>query len=240
MPIDPCGTVMDYLRSCYSTTARFKAGDPHTSVIKWYWAPDGADKFPDRHSFGSLNWSDGSGAGNVVGEVVGAPRLWSNGAAPDGVLGANFCGTVAEFQNGIDDFLPAPRPQWDNGLPTCCTIAILCSKNDPPDYGNQPFLDGAGFSHVGGFFGVDDFVWGRVAAGTIIGFSLHFEGDACNLYPTRGFLQHRDTSPPGPPYLKECELLSYDDATGTGVWRVPLDAPRVPGAIVSVVQILVL
>jgi hypothetical protein len=111
--------VMDYLRSCYSTKAVFKVGG-HESGIKWYFAPDGALKFPHPHVFSSLNWCAPTCEPYDLGEVVGRPRPWSNGATPVEASGQGFCGDPDEFRYGIADYLADPRAEFPDGLPTCC------------------------------------------------------------------------------------------------------------------------
>ena len=131
---------MDFLRSCYTTTAHFKAGDPRVSTLNWYFCKEGAEQFTVHHAFGSLNWSRGSPASNTVGEIIGAPRPYSRGANP-GLQGTNFCGNESDYL-GIEAFLTTPRPSGQGNLPLCCegVLPINC-QIWVPNHNNQ--LDSA-------------------------------------------------------------------------------------------------
>lgn len=131
---------MDVLRSCYSTTMRFQAGNDRLSPVNWYHCPAGAQQFMAHHSFASLNWSGGSPAGNSVGEVIGAARPYSKGVNP-GTLGTNYCGSLSDYL-GIADFLTTPRPTYPDGIPSCCNAPtpVTCQRWVP---GHNNNLDSA-------------------------------------------------------------------------------------------------
>lgn len=82
---------MAFLRSCYSTKARFFYDSSRQDTIKWYWAEEGATRFTGRSSFAPLSFSQPSiPSDNDVGEVPGASRPWRDGSRattiPSGVL----------------------------------------------------------------------------------------------------------------------------------------------------------
>jgi hypothetical protein len=82
---------MGYLRSCYSTQARFFYDSEIELPIIWYWAASGASRFGGRSSFSPITFSERASWENPgVGESISAARPWRNGsipmAAPSGVL----------------------------------------------------------------------------------------------------------------------------------------------------------
>lgn len=84
IPVHPCGSVVDCVRSCYTTTIRFAAGgDPQP--IRWFFTPPNAPLLGIPTVFDSRNWSEFRATGtwpDPVGEVSGAGRTWSNGDTP--------------------------------------------------------------------------------------------------------------------------------------------------------------
>lgn len=110
---------MDYLRSCYSTTWRWNADDPHTSTVRWYFAPPGAHLFPVPHRFGSGNYSRQVPAESPFGEQVFQPRAYDGGSTPGGVHGTNFCGNLLDYQQGTE-VLASPIGSRSDGQPVCC------------------------------------------------------------------------------------------------------------------------
>lgn len=83
---------MDFLRSAYSTS--IYSFDPATGLnvpttITWFRAPAGAAPIPIRHQYASYNWTKGISYPEEVGEIIGAPRPWSGGATPPGIVGSN-------------------------------------------------------------------------------------------------------------------------------------------------------
>jgi hypothetical protein len=123
--INPCGEVMDYIRSCYSTQMRFRTGDTPVSVA-WYFCPTGAKKFSSRHRYASLNNARGLYVDDgSIGEVPGAARPWRNGSEPAAYDGQRIAGTASDF---------------DTGSPTGSTLSwagtpempIACMLTPPP------------------------------------------------------------------------------------------------------------
>ena len=117
--INPCGMVMDVLRSCYSTQMQFSTGGPNVGV-EWYWCPPGAKLFSSRHHFASLNWDKGNDNGiHTVGEVPGAARTWRNGSIPGPYPGDHPAGPLANFTSGCSG---VPDLPWSGGMPTACAV----------------------------------------------------------------------------------------------------------------------
>jgi hypothetical protein len=54
--LSPCGRIVDYLHSCYSTPARLIAGSDETFTIRYFRAAKDALGFPGNNAFGSLVW----------------------------------------------------------------------------------------------------------------------------------------------------------------------------------------
>jgi hypothetical protein len=74
---------MGYLRSCYSTQARFFYDADIEVPIVWYFADPSAPRFSGRHSFAPITFSErASWANPGVGESVSASRPWRDGSIP--------------------------------------------------------------------------------------------------------------------------------------------------------------
>jgi len=105
--LNPCGLVMDYVRSCYSTDMVFRTGDP-TQPVTWYFADAGAKDFPFWSPFASSNWVTRVALAGALGEQPGL-KPWINGAKPiNGGTGNDFAVKCAE----------EIRTWWENGIPT--------------------------------------------------------------------------------------------------------------------------
>lgn len=111
--------VMDLLRSCYSTKMRFFADSDQEIDVRWFWADEDAQIFPEHTRFGSGNWADEPFHWNGAGEVLGAPRPWNDGAPIDGLVGDHYCGPLATYQNG-GTFPGVPLEGLANGKCACC------------------------------------------------------------------------------------------------------------------------
>ena len=115
---NPCGMVMDFLRSGYSTSCQFVAG--RVSTIRWYRCLDTALPFPDHHSFGSLNRQPAKGYLNAaIGEQLPASRPWSNSNNTGAPPGTGYWGSLADFQDGGKLTL-LPIPINTEGYPAIC------------------------------------------------------------------------------------------------------------------------
>lgn len=102
----------------------------------WFKAPHGAHRFTRRHSYGSYNWQKPIPYPDQVGEVIGAPRPWSNGKTPPGLLGANHCGTDDQWVGKLTR-LTVPIPDNVYSQPSCCiapsgTPCPLCAGGIAP------------------------------------------------------------------------------------------------------------
>jgi hypothetical protein len=83
---------MDYLRSGYQTQVYAfdpVSGLPDPQTVTWCKAPAGAGPLGVRHQYASANWTRPTPYPEQVGEVLSAPRPWSDGATPPGLLGTN-------------------------------------------------------------------------------------------------------------------------------------------------------
>lgn len=118
--MNPCGKVVDLLRSCYRTQMRLKQGSDERTWVRWYFTRPGAP-FLGRTCFGSLNWGYDRLHPPEVGEVAGAPRAWVNGAVPGRYTGRGQCGSGEAFLHGIPaDAPPVIPPLHADGVPMCC------------------------------------------------------------------------------------------------------------------------
>lgn len=127
MPLAPCGQVMDYLRSCYSTNAW--AFDPGTGFahpwpLTWVWAPTGASVIGVHHQYGSQIWTKGVDYEEQVGEILGVRRSYWNGRTNYASQGYGHCGGGPWI--GRLTLLSTPMASKPDGQPACCP--------DPPSF----------------------------------------------------------------------------------------------------------
>jgi len=121
--LNPCGLIMDMMRSCYATTMVFRDGDEPVPVL-WYFADEGALCHPSFNFGGSHNWQSRVSEAGAIGEQPG-PRFWSNGAKPanggsgDAIAKACALEQVEEWANGLG---PGQEtgPYDSEGVPICC------------------------------------------------------------------------------------------------------------------------
>lgn len=123
---------MAYLRSCYSTQARFFYDSTHTDTIVWYWAAEGAPRFSGRHTFYPLSFSGGSTfPGSVVGEQVGSPRPWRDGSNPVAPASGVLDGIPSQFYLGQSVSDPGIE-RTDFGIPVNCAgpePGVYCAQS---------------------------------------------------------------------------------------------------------------
>lgn len=124
LPFNPCGMVMDTIRSAYRTKIRpFRDSDEEVE-IRWFFAAPEAKDFPGEHRFTSGNWELDKPSWNGPGEVKGASRPWSNGERPPQLNGQHFCGKLEDFQRGALS-TAAPLKNAQRGVSLCCDRKIV-------------------------------------------------------------------------------------------------------------------
>lgn len=120
---------MDLVRSCYTTKMRFFTDNDLGIPVKWFFAEPDAKVFPAHHLFGSGNWASDKFGWNGPGEVLGAPRKWSNGANPGGLVGDHFCGPLTGFTEGTK-FPGIPLHADLDGICLCCVnLHLACGPH---------------------------------------------------------------------------------------------------------------
>lgn len=132
--LNPCGLIMDYMRSCYECDMVFREGDNPVRV-QWYFVDEDAECFPGHHRFGSQNWID-TKINLSIGEQV-SPRIWRDGSKPqNGGTGDTAALTCAEseewqqwFKAGIGEGQET-GPYTPDGLPECCIDPCSCTFPD--------------------------------------------------------------------------------------------------------------
>jgi hypothetical protein len=111
-----------YLRSCYETDCLFAPGQTTPSRIRWYFVDDDAAQLPFGTIFTPNIWLDVPEGDQLLGEVPGAARTWTDGSAPYPVAGTGPpCGTAAQFQGGQVFPWDPPAVNVFGGL-ACCTL----------------------------------------------------------------------------------------------------------------------
>jgi hypothetical protein len=115
--MNPCGMVMDFLRSCHRRNAVMFANDGTPVTIRWYFCAPGARPFPALHAFGSTVWEYPESLRPSLGESD-FTLTWDKGHNP-GYPGLRFQGAISWFQEGIPpDVQVLPFTQTLCGRPT--------------------------------------------------------------------------------------------------------------------------
>jgi hypothetical protein len=95
--------------------------DPSRLIAgRWQWCPPGASALPFAHAFGSyFDLSEQSVEDPVIGEV---PIFggWTDGESNPRYLGKNYCGAIANWQNGSLVADLGSTPVDAEGVPLCC------------------------------------------------------------------------------------------------------------------------
>jgi hypothetical protein len=148
---------MDFIRSCYSTKARFFADSDRESNIRWYFAEDGAKVFPGRHVFGSLNYGDADYAPpGPVGELAGRPRTWRDGSVDPAFPTQAPDGQLSDFVDGAEYDETFTLDRRGLGVPLDCLPFCARSGEFAVLYAHalEPFQDTAPLIFSpGGWFG---------------------------------------------------------------------------------------
>jgi len=161
---------------------RFVDGGPEVDV-EWYFCPPGAQIFPDRHQFASLNWwkGDWDASDTSIGEVVGAPRLWSDGSLPAPYDGGRIAGTSSWFTSGCSGH-PALVWAGDPAMPVQCMLTPPgpCLTNALANYDIVEFSIDGGTSWIAATHISGDH-WRITAA--ISGFTWQLDSDCALATP---------------------------------------------------------
>ncbi len=122
--MSPCGKIVDYLRSCYSTKFRFFPDDlTRESEVTWYRPAPGAQLLGYYNRFSSSVYSKPMSPAEdpQVGEIIGEPHVWYNGAALSSFPGDHSCTNAIKWVEG------SPGPGADFDETTCCTVPAVCA-----------------------------------------------------------------------------------------------------------------
>lgn len=120
----PCGKIVDYLRTCYSTKFRFFPGDlTRESDVTWYRPAPGAELLGVYNRFSSSVYSPPMtpASSPQIGEIIGHPRTYYDGAQIGSYPGTGGCTTAAKWLNG------SPGPGADFDQDACCAIPDYCN-----------------------------------------------------------------------------------------------------------------
>ena len=90
--------------------------------IRWYFAAPEAKPFPVPTIWASSLYLDADERAELqIGFDPYAPAKWSNGKAPPGASGQNFCGKLSDFTEPAKGPSPlGPLARTPGGLPVCC------------------------------------------------------------------------------------------------------------------------
>ena len=119
--MNPCGHIVDAIRSCYTVPCRFYRDSPtNVGQITWYFQNDPKAKgLPFPSLFYSRIYDRHEWPQELVGELYG-PAAWSGGLPPAEVGSGGLCGTSEQWAEGalLGDPLPLVYP--GTLLPVCC------------------------------------------------------------------------------------------------------------------------
>lgn len=115
------------LRSCYETTCRFYPDRPDVLTrIVWSFVDDGTPFLPYDNVFTARTWYDNFPvAWPKLGEVEGAARTYSNGAAIGLPNAIRVCGDGTRFVNGVPYALAGTSPYTWAGQLLCCADDVV-------------------------------------------------------------------------------------------------------------------
>lgn len=195
--------MVDYLRSCYSTTAILdRVGTVYP--IDWYWCDAGAPKFPGP-CFASLNWIRPNYGDPNQGEIPTATRTWRDGSKPS-YLSANpgyaRGGLALWFATGAPGPSAGPGPinfRGQRTAPAGGVAASFAPYHLPPF--NAPLTSSAS---------------GPLTYAGVVGFSYGWV-----FNPARGLTRVEWGNPGGPYwycYPNDNPLYWLNVATGGGGW----------------------
>jgi len=134
--LNPCGRMVDYIRSAYTVDVRFFHDSPATTrTIQWSFVPEETPGMPWAHAFGSRTWDLGEEEEPLVGEVDG-PRTWRGGTPPYPlpIVGQlkidnlGICGTEEQWKNGASIMDPIPANWLNTAVPRCCKRPPLFAR----------------------------------------------------------------------------------------------------------------
>lgn len=126
MRYNPCGRVVSFLRSCYTTPARFNTDNGETTTLRWYFADPKAPVIGYPCRITPLRNRNMPWLADGVGEVFGERAPFSPGSVIPFQKWDHVCGVRSDFEEGgtLDDSLP-PVVYDRNGIPTCCDPAFV-------------------------------------------------------------------------------------------------------------------
>lgn len=225
MPLSPCGMVMDYLRSAYSTMVW--AVDPASGLmtqtqIRWYRCAGGALPFPSVHRYASANWTRGVAYPEQVGEVIGAARPWSNASRNPAASGLGHC--PGDY-TAAPTLLTSPRPTNSFDMPACCPTPSGCEAWNlggiTIDLG-----DGAGPRPM---VHVNPSTWTlTLDAWATEGWMVKTGVALCSGGRKRVGV-FRTSGPPANPADQQLFLATSGNPLSAGSWYEPLSSPYSPG-----------
>lgn len=88
--------------------------------VQWQFVPPSTPLLDRTTVFGSIQWGSREPV-EGPGEVVGAPRIWTNGRAAAWPYGAPPCGSVAQWGEGFGTGTLPSLPLGEDGVPICCS-----------------------------------------------------------------------------------------------------------------------
>ena len=115
--------MVDIGRTPYRTLAHLYPDSDEVFEIEWYQARPEAPCLPYPSALNNLIWERDreEWLPTAVGEIYGAPRVYTRGAIKPLANGLHQCGTPADFAGrGVYDPLSPPVVYRDDGLPMCC------------------------------------------------------------------------------------------------------------------------
>lgn len=141
MPYNPCGMIMDVVRTCYARPTRFFRDNDLAIPILWYRAKPDAKFFPVPHRVNSLFWYRAPWEAEGVGEIFNTPHAYSKGFCPPTASGQHWFGALQDHIEGAkyDSSVNVELDIW--GIPKGCGTPdpswIVTEGPIPPPIGTE-------------------------------------------------------------------------------------------------------
>jgi microcystin-dependent protein len=119
VPVHPCGTIVDAIRSSYSTFMLLWQDDPVPTLVRWQFASKAAKVLPGPTVFCSSNWDDRADQ-SPLGEQYPRARVYNKGTNYFGYTGRDFCGSLSAFETGGIHGITPEIMTDAQGFSPCC------------------------------------------------------------------------------------------------------------------------
>lgn len=122
--MNPCGRIVDVLRSCYAADFRFWHDSPKLLRCEWCFVPDDRPLIPFAHAFGSRLYERDDGDEPAIGERY-EPHPWRGGSCGCADPVGGLCGSPKQWLEGTSIKEPLPATHPGTSVPKCCQLPVI-------------------------------------------------------------------------------------------------------------------